>query len=248
MRYADRELGRIADLIESLRDFGAGTTGFWYRGQGDAAWPLIPSIGRNPAHLAAELTIIKTFKQHARPHLTSLPASDWEWIFLMQHHRAPTRLLDWTELPLVALYFAVSNQTEDANEAALWFLDPIALNRQSGHRRSFSKDILAFDIDLALEQYLPDQVNARVTDLDPVAAIGPRNSPRMVAQAGTFTIMHATAVPVEAVGDASHVWRMIIPSAAKSNIREELGFLGITEGMMFPDLDRVAQTTRRLLI
>jgi hypothetical protein len=49
----------------------------------------------------------------------------------------------------------------EAKDAALWFLDPVALNRHAGHRRTFARDILAFDIDDDLEQYLPDQVNAR---------------------------------------------------------------------------------------
>ena len=44
----------------------------------------------------------------------------------------------------------------------------------------------------------------------------------MVAQAGTFTIMHATAIGIETVEDNQHVWRMVIPSAAKPELRKEL--------------------------
>lgn len=168
----------------------------------------------------------------------------------MQHHRAPTRLLDWTESPLVALYFALNDpKTEcEDKDAALWFLNPMELNRHSGHRHSFSKEILAFDVDEPLNQYLPDQVNARRTDLYPIAAIGPRNSPRMVAQAGTFTIMHANPIPVEEVEDGKHIWRMIIPSAFKKSLRAELSLLGINEYSLFPDLDRVADVARGLLV
>jgi hypothetical protein len=123
----------------------------------------------------------------------------------------------------------------------------VALNRQAGHRRTFERDILAFDIDDDLKQYLPDQVSARKVDLNPIAAIGPRNSPRMVAQAGTFTIMHASPIAVETVADQQHVWRMIIPAAAKPELRTELTLLGITEHSIFPDLDRVADIARELL-
>lgn len=167
----------------------------------------------------------------------------------MQLYRAPTRLLDWSESPLVALYFALWDKSlaHEAQDAALWFLDPVALNRHAGHRRAFDLDILAFDIDDDLNQYLPDQVNARKVDLNPVAAIGPRNSPRMVAQAGTFTIMHVTPIPVETVADQQHIWRIIIPAAAKSDLREELTLLGINEHSLFPDLDRVADIARGLL-
>jgi hypothetical protein len=47
----------------------------WYRGHADASWPLIPAIGRNPDHLKAELTLIKIFKQNARPYLSDHPDS-----------------------------------------------------------------------------------------------------------------------------------------------------------------------------
>lgn len=248
MRYLDRTLETIGELIEALRDY-AGEKIVWYRGQVDAAWKLVPAIARQPKHLDAELTTIKIFKQNAGPHLRERPRSEWEWMFLMQHHRAPTRLLDWTESPLVGLYFAlagVKREHED-KDAALWFLDPVALNRHAGHHHTYPKEILAFDIDSALEGYLPDQVNARRTNLYPVAAIGPRNSPRMVAQAGTFTIMHATVIPVEEVGDSKHIWRMVIPAAAKENLRTELSMLGINEHILFPDLDRVADVARSLL-
>jgi hypothetical protein len=150
---------------------------------------------------------------------------------------------------LVALFFALwdDNRDHESKDAALWFLDPIALNRHAGHRRAFEQDILAFDIDVDLEQYLPDQVNARKVDLNPVAAIGPRNSPRMVAQAGTFTIMHANPIPVENVEDQQHIWRMLIPTAAKPELRKELSLLYINEYALFPDLDRVAGVARGLL-
>lgn len=249
MRYPDKNLATVADFVAGPREYAQVGKICWYRGQADAAWGLVPTIGRNPDHLKAELTIIKLFRQNARPHLREYPESDWEWVFLMQHHRAPTRLLDWTESPLVALYFALWDPSgkHEHRDAALWFLDPVALNRHAGHRRAYERDILAFDIDKDLEQYLPDQVNARKVDLNPVAAIGPRNSPRMVAQAGTFTIMHASPIAVETVEDGQHVWRMIIPALAKPELRMELSLLGITEHSIFPDLDRVADIARGLL-
>lgn len=220
---------------------------WWYRGQSRASWTLVPFIGRNAAHGAAELTTIKIFKQRSRPYLIDRPDTEWEWIFLMQHHRAPTRLLDWSESPLVGLYFALASTENDDEDAALWFLDPVALNKESGHNRAFGRDILAFDIDEQLNEYLPDKVNARVSRLNPVAAIGPRNSARMVAQSGTFTIMHVEAIPVEEVGARNHIWRMIIPAAAKANLRQELNLIGVNEALLFPDLDRVAAAARDLL-
>jgi hypothetical protein len=149
----------------------------------------------------------------------------------------------------VALFFALWDQKNeyDNDDSALWCLDPIALNRHAGHHRAFDRDVLAFDVDEELAQYLPDQVDARKVDLTPVAAIGPRNSPRMVAQVGTFTIMHASPTAVETVGDQQHIWRMVIPATAKPDLRAELALLGVSEHSLFPDLDRVAGIARELI-
>lgn len=232
--------------MQALRDTAhAGLT--WYRGHARADWPLIPSIGRSDDDLAAEFVTVKRFKQNAVPHLGSQPQNEWEWIFLMQHHRAPTRLLDWTESPLIGLYFAVADDAHDEEAAALWCLDPVMLNRLSGHNRAHAHDVLAFGIDPALDGYLPDQVNARVSRLLPVAAIGPRNSPRMTAQSGTFTVMHAVATAIEGIEPGDHIWRLLIPPDAKAAIRQELKLLNITEFTVFPDLDRVALLARELI-
>src|ERR1700733_12232794 len=127
MRYADRTLTTVSELVAGLREFATPGHPVWYRGQADAGWKLVPAIGRVLEHLKAELTLIKLFKQNARPHLREYPNTEWEWVFLMQHHRAPTRLLDWSESPLVGLYFALWDQqgTSEKSDAALWFLDPI---------------------------------------------------------------------------------------------------------------------------
>jgi len=246
LRHSDRTVRSVGDFISALYDTSRGGL-VWYRGHANTAWELVPSIARSTSDRSAELTTIKRFKQNAAPYLPQRPLDDWEWIFLMQHHRAPTRLLDWSESPIVALYFALCEPLQDAHDAAIWCLDPIALNKLAGHIRGFDLDILAFGIDKSLDDYLPDHVNERLSKLNPIAAIGPRNSARMVAQSGAFTVMHAEPLPIESLANRQHIWRILVPADAKLRLREELKIMGISEHSLFPDLDRVAGVVKGLV-
>lgn len=86
----------------------------WFRGVSREDYQLVPRIGRGVASavqsverfLNLERLTLDRFKLRARPWLDHVPSDDWEWLTLMQHHGAPTRLLDWTTNALVALFFA----------------------------------------------------------------------------------------------------------------------------------------------
>ncbi len=219
----------------------------WFRGQARQVWKLVPSLARDAAHLQAENALIKRFMQNAAPHLDTQPREEWEWIFLMQHHRAFTRLLDWSESPLAALYFAVHEEEHLGASGAVWCLDPVALNREAKLKFEFEPEIPAFGRDKVLESYLPSRVRENPAELYPVAIVGPRNTPRMAAQLGTFTINHRLHTPIEDIGEGKHVWRWIVPGAAKGKILKELAVLGISALTLFPELDRVADLTREIL-
>jgi hypothetical protein len=245
--YRDRRIGSIAELLAALKKQAKPKQLIWFRGHAKETWELVPSLARAPAHLKGENALIKRFMQNATPHVEVAPREEWEWIFLMQHHRAYTRLLDWTESPLTALYFAVSNKEHSLDDAALWCLDPVELNRAANLKFEFKSEIPAFGLDPVLESYLPSRVNQNPSELFPVAIVGPRNTPRMAAQQGTFTINHRLHLPIEKIRPGKHVWRWIIPAAAKENLLIELEHLSISALTLFPDLDRVADLSKELL-
>lgn len=162
-------------------------------------------------------------------------------MFLMQHYRLPTRLLDWTESPLTALYFATSDTKHKSHDAALWCLDPVALNAFANISFSSTVEIPAFDHDKVLDSYLPSHIAGETTSLlNPIAGIAVRNSPRIAAQLGTFTITHREHTPIEDIGDKEHTWRLVIPSDSKRKILAELAQLRVSKLTLFPELDSVA--------
>src|SRR5690349_6408517 len=103
MRYKDRTVRSVTEMLGALKQQTKLKQVIWFRGQSRKNWKLIPGLARVKKHLQAESALIKRFMQNATPHIETPPREEWEWMFLMQHHRAATRLLDWSESPLAGL-------------------------------------------------------------------------------------------------------------------------------------------------
>ncbi len=242
MRHLDSQLTSVSELVSNLRRDLVGYSGpVWYRGHRSATRRLEPKLLR-PTAIQSETHLINRFKQHASLLLSHHPVSEFDWLFLMQHHGLATRLLDWSENPLVGLYFAVAENTSE--DSIIWALLPTLLNSKSNIRPAYEHEIPSFE-DEELKNYLPTTISRETRSrLNPVAAIAPRNSARMQAQQGVFTITHRDNIYIDEVGDPAnrdHIWRYVIPATAKAEIREDLRRLGITRFSVFPELSSIAE-------
>jgi len=247
--FEDRPIESVPDLLAALEDLAVGDNRHWFRGHGDTSWRLLPKLSRI-GKPEAEPLLIKRFKQDAPLLVDRIPSDDddWEWLFLMQHHGVPTRLLDWTENPLVGLYFAVNAESHAHTDGCLWCLDPMGLNEAARYQPTFGADIPLIGSDEHLKLYSPQSVRGQSdTEVMPIAALGMRGFSRISAQAGVFTIGHYRPVPIEDVDGGAHVGRLVVPAQAKPAILKQLEVLGFSEKTLFPDLTSLAKHVAGLL-
>lgn len=239
--------GADVDSVEALMNRLSGSRASgnpkWYRGQIDAGWGLTPRLARNRGHLESEIDMLKRFQQDAGPRVREKPQTAWEWICLAQHFGLPTRLLDWTENPLVALYFAVESAgvATTTTDGAFFELDPLDLNRRAF---DLAPSVVMFDEDEFLNSYLPAAKAG--PSMGPVAAIAGRSFERIVAQVGTFTVHHRKMDDLLYAHGGVCVTKMLIPAAAKPHIRAALNDVNVNASTVFADLNNLADHLREL--
>ena len=105
--------------------------GIWYRGQVCAESEVMPSVFRPKTNKHFDETALFHHFQLRSPTFRGEHHSVFEWLCLMQHYGAPTRLLDWTENVLVGLYFCVNEPEHDTQDGALYALNARLLNEDS---------------------------------------------------------------------------------------------------------------------
>ncbi len=250
MRFDGRRISSVAQLVAALERLRPAPSLMWFRGCTVSTYSLLPSIGRAPYTLDHEPVLVNGFKQDALQFVTQRPTTEWEWLFLMRHHGVPTRLLDWTENPLIGLYFAVNSDDavgkNDARDGALWVLYPTELNEHANIVYPVTGNLPIFEEkDEYLRNYLPTILaQEHQSRFNPAAGIAIRQSLRMQAQHSVFTVTHREPIAVESVGDMKHVGRFVVPAASKERLRRELTALKITRLTVFPELDNVGRELR----
>lgn len=234
----------VNSLVSVLSALTAGGGERWYRGHRDETWLLEASTFRPGAQQHDERGMLARFRQEAAAAGLQFAFDEWGWITFAQHHGLPTRLLDWSQSPLVALYFAAEETpTNEPNgvepDGAFFALDPHQLNVEAGDNDGGHPRLLA-ELETRMKDYLPGEDSKN--KVRPRSVVAPMTFDRIRFQSGTFTVEQKSDVPgsKEPLRSSASVTEFLVPAESKRNIREELEALGFNEMTIYRDLDRIA--------
>jgi len=236
---------QVADLLSAASDVASTTYPhyLWWRGQASIKWQLLPKVYRMSALDIYEANALASFMRLAPTRHAACPGPDelGRWLFLGQHYGLPTRLLDWSESPLIALYFAVADEATLSSPGVLWALSPFSLNEA---RKGVPMLCSAQDPDA---RRIVERAFAHggTAEEDTLAIIPDEVDIRLMVQHAGFTV-HGSRVPLEKQpGRRRHLRKFEIPAAAKWDLRAELATLGIRQRTVFPDLQNLAEDVSR---
>jgi hypothetical protein len=216
----------------------------WFRGQENARWKLVPQIFRLKHFNENEIRT--EFKLRAFQLMTEsrIPRDDREWYFLMQHFGAPTRLLDWTDGALIALYFAVKSQNRYRN-SAVWMLAPEWLNEivlKEFDDNYVSGVLLPHWSEAA--PWFPEPFGETLHVERPIAIDPPHIARRVAVQRSRFTIHGRSKQGLDVLAANQRNPRLVkltIGQKYAATILDELSTCGIVETSVFPDLDGLSR-------
>lgn len=212
---------QLAEFTKLIEDTWTDQTDVLFRGQSQD-FPLLPSIARERLTddaLAIENSMLKEFQLFSVPYLRVQPSTIWEWAALAQHHGLPTRLLDWSENPLAALWFTVQRPASQGRNGVLWIFRP----SDEDFATDNDKDTLECKRHMV---YAPKHITGRIT-----------------AQVAFFTVHKAWSEdpnfePLELSSEfGPKLTKVIIPAERFAHFRFHLDHLGVNHVTVFPDLD-----------
>ena len=247
-------LEQVSQLTEERLKEGKS---LWFRGQRYSGWKLLPGLHRKVeeflkkagredteeqkvALLSAEYqSLYQNFRNKAISILGPDERDRWSIVFTMQHHRIPTRLLDWTESFLCALYFCFE-KWKPADEAVIFALCPEELNKTTYNL----DNLFAFPPEgqaglTDLEVYLPDSIGKPGPTC---AVVPPFSNPRMVAQQSVFTLSGDSFIPLEQELEGTEVLRkFVLPPSLYQDAGRFLDLLGTGPFTYLPDLEGLSK-------
>ncbi|OHB24992.1 MAG: FRG domain-containing protein [Desulfuromonadaceae bacterium GWB2_53_15] len=224
---------------------------FAFRGLSDSSYRLETTLIRLGGQYAElERHMLRNFKKYAHRSVVERD-SLWHWLSLAQHHGLPTRLLDWTYSPFIAMHFATSNIEKFDTDGVIW-----AVNYVKAHEmlpRKIKEKLEREGANVLTVDFLLEEINSlHELDLladDKVAIFfePPSIDDRIVNQYAFCSVM---TDPCMVLDDwlKSYPWiarKIIIPAALKWEIRDKLDQSNINERVLFPGLDGLSSWLKR---
>lgn len=224
--------------------------GWAFRGQERAAAPLVSSLTRRLAAFASDQSLwrereeraVRIFRRKAHNYLhdAGVVHDTLRCLAMMQHHGAPTRLLDFTKSPFVAAFFALEQATADAavfalNTKTLWSATP-------DFDRSLTRDRIDPRIDGNFERYFAPNQHAVLWFGEPAEM-----DRRLVAQSGLFVVPGRLDLTLDDVlrhyaDDGALLKKIVLPASMREAAMHALYRMNITYATLFPDLDGLAHS------
>lgn len=263
------------------KEFGGG---FYFRGMNNVDYDLVSSLDRADAAAThykysgdlklkyREQWFFREFRKVAHNYLSSnsLPSTRLEWLALMQHHGIPTRLVDITRSPFVALYFAVRDWQSKC-DAVVWIIGAETLHRSSHSKMVRSNFPFSINdpkrYENEMQEFLEDEYFEEAfysQNYDIALILKPNwSSARLAAQQGAFLVtsksgVNKTSILMELLSDDSFMdaeerdmmkrhkidvslRKMVIPAKHKKRILRDLNLMNISASTLFPGLDGLCQ-------
>lgn len=245
---SDQKINDLADYLATVSAMLDTRETYWSRGHANIMWTLTPSALRiqDVDQREAALRLLSDFKRRAEFKLRRPPAAKdgLQWMQIAQHFGIPTRLLDWTESAIFALYFAClsSNGKNDESDGVVFVFNPRHLSRLPGGSRISSLDDPLPE--KLIDRYIRLGARKRTRGL-PTIAINPVwNSERLMMQRGAFTLHGSPIYEIDKEQAPSLVGLPILKDS-KPRLRSELDRIGIDEITMFPELEHICKTLKR---
>jgi hypothetical protein len=211
-----------------------------FRGQANSNWPLVPGLerlvlNRRRENLRnVERVLLDRFKRQAHHYLPKTPEESAviEWYALMQHWGVPTRLLDFTLSPYVALFFALRERASGCakcvpTHASVWAIHHVCLQSLAKRELNIKRRVGGPEFRIALDRLVEQDTDRRF-----VAPIQPfLMNERLSVQQGMFLC-------------PSFARKLIIPIIERPTMLRELSRMNINSSSLFPGMDGYARSIR----
>ncbi len=239
----------LSEYISAVNHISHIFTGnLWYRGHSKSRYENLPSILRKDTWIddeysyRTEYDIFKSFKRKSK----IKKETDYEYLHLMQHFGLPTRLLDWTESSMTALFFAIENK-EECDQPVVWIIDPWDFNGIL-HNERVIFDFYGNQVHKKVDSYInpPDDHIDNMPDL-PIAVLPSFYDDRVIAQKSGFVLFGKEKTPLEKLvlkEDYFNLAKIQIDTESVSDILIDLNMAGVEYHSLFPDLDGLVKQTK----